>query len=289
MPEIRVKFALPFALRLSEGDYSTAAAGGPVRIGEGPIEETDPRTVVSATFPHADVADPVGIARLRRRDAEQLLRRTNHLLRWYRAVRRRADITELTRAQASPFRFEVIGGGGDPAWAADLEYEETGPTPRTLTVAQLTAEVQAGLATGTEPDVAVLFLLDAERALHQGRFREAVLFCWSTIDSVFNRKYNALANAGLAGEWADARAYFTGHIFGLRNKMSAGMHLLANRSLYREPDGLWGKLGDSYKRRNTIIHEGANATEDEATQALDVARRVVAIMNGIPVPGAAGA
>lgn len=72
----------------------------------------------------------------------------------------------------------------------------------------------------------------------------------------------------------------------MRSKMSAAMHLLAGRSLYREPDGLWDDLTESYKRRNAIIHEGATATEDQARQALDVARRVVAVMNAIPVPAA---
>ena len=114
------------------------------------------------------------------------------------------------------------------------------------------------------------------------------MFCWSTIDSVFNRKYDALAKAALAGEWADALAEFTGHEFGLRLKMSAGMHLLANRSLFREPDGLWEAMSTSYAKRNSIIHRGQNATEDEARQALDVARKIVAIMNGLQVPAAPG-
>jgi hypothetical protein len=127
------------------------------------------------------------------------------------------------------------------------------------------------------PDVRV-------RAIQQGRFREAVLFCWSTIDSVFNRKYDVLVNAGLAGEWADARKEFTSHDFGLRIKMSAGMHLFANRSLFREPGGLWDEMSASYTKRNDIIHRGFNASEDEAQQSLRVARRIVEIMNGIPAP-----
>jgi hypothetical protein len=89
-----------------------------------------------------------------------------------------------------------------PEWSTALEYEATGPQPVPLTVEQTTDAVRNGLLGGTEPSVAALFLLDAERALHQGRFREAVLFCWSTIDSVFNLKYDALVDAVLGGEWA---------------------------------------------------------------------------------------
>ncbi len=111
-----------------------------------------------------------------------------------------------------------------------------------------------------------------------------MLFCWSTIDSVFNRKYDQLAEAALVGEWAYARDFFTGHDFGLRNKMSAAMHLIANRSLFREPGELWANLSDSYGKRNRIIHQGENANEDEAVLALDVARRVVDLMNSIPIP-----
>jgi hypothetical protein len=147
--------------------------------------------------------------------------------------------------------------------------------------------VRNGLLAGTEPTVADLFLLDAERALHQGRFREAVLFCWSTIDSVFNLKYNALVDAVLVGEWAAGRDFLKDHNFGMRNKMSAVMHLIANRSVFREPGNLWHEMTESYNKRNDIIHRGENATEDDGNWALDVARRIVAVMDAIPVPAPA--
>ena len=154
-----------------------------------------------------------------------------------------------------------------------LEYEAPGPIPLALTVEALTNQVRDGLASGNDPDVDVLFLLDAEGALQQGRFRETVLFCWSTIDSVFNRKYDALVDHALETEWADARDFFKGLDFGLRNKMTGALRLLANRSLFGEPDNLWGRMSESYRKRNAIIHEGKNATEDEARQAIDVALR----------------
>jgi hypothetical protein len=206
------------------------------------------------------------------------------MLRWYRSVRQRADITELTRAQASPFQFELVGGGDAEGWTGPIEYDEVESTPLQLTVEQLSNQVREGLASGNDPNVDALFILDAQRALQQGRFREAVLFCWSTIDSVFNRKYDALVDVALAGDWADAREALKGMDLGLKTKMSAGLWLLAQLSLFREPGNLWASMADSYAKRNAIIHRGDNATEDEARQSILVAKAIVEIMNGIPVP-----
>lgn len=286
MPGIRISITLPYALRLTEGDYQTATAGETIRISAPSLEETNPQTLISATFDHDEITDPEERRRVRAQDADRLLRRTNRMLRWYRAVRRRADIVELTRAQASPFRFEVVGPGDPTGWIDPIEYEETGPTPLDLTVEELTDRVRDGLAGGREPDVDLLFLLDAERALHQGRFREAVLFCWSTIDSVFNRKYDSLVDAALADDWGDARTLFKSPDFGLRAKMSAGMRFVANRSLFNEPDQLWDRMSESYRKRNSIIHRGDNATEDEARRAIEVARTIVEIMKSLSIPPA---
>jgi hypothetical protein len=289
MPEIRISITLPYALRLTDGEYQTAQAGEAIRISAPPLlEETSPQTIVSATFQRDEIPDPNERQRVRTEDADRLLRRTNRMLRWYRAVRQRADITELTRAQASPFRFEVVGPGDPTGWIDPIEYEEVGPTPLILTGQELTDRVRNGLASGRDPDVDVLFLLDAERALQQGRFREAVLFCWSTIDSVFNRKYDSLVDVALADDWGDARAFFKGLDFGLKTKMSAGMRFVANRSLFNEPNNLWARMSDSYTKRNHIIHRGDNATEDEARQAIEVARSIVDIMNRIPIPPTTG-
>jgi hypothetical protein len=59
--------------------------------------------------------------------------------------------------------------------------------------------------------------------------------------------------------------------------MTAVMHLVANRSFFREP-GLWDELSASYDHRNNIIHRGESATEQQAELALSVARRVIAIV-----------
>ncbi len=284
MPDLRVSVILPYYLRLGEGDYQTAQGGEVIHMRPPILEESSPpRTPLWAPFSLEDSADPDVIQRLRARCAEQLLTRINRLIRWYRAVSRRADITELTRAQVSPFEFAAIEVAPSPEWLAPLAYEQP-PPPVHLDAVQTTAAVREGLGTGRDPGVAELFLLDAERALHQGRFREAVLFCWSTIDSVFSRKYDLLVRAALDEEWATGRDFFLGHEFGMRNKMSAVLHLVANRSLFREPDNLWQRMTTSYNKRNDIIHRGENATEDEAHAALDVARRIVTVMNAIPAP-----
>ena len=169
MPEVRVSISLPFTLLVAEGDYPTTAAGEIIRISAGPPEETGAQTILSAAFDHPDGENPAAIQSLRFQDADRLLRRTNRLLRWYRSVRRRGDITEMTQARASPFRFEAAEGV-DPAWTQPLEYEESRPVAAVISIAEITNAVRVGLASGADPPVDVLFLLDAERAIQQGRF-----------------------------------------------------------------------------------------------------------------------
>jgi hypothetical protein len=288
MPELQVSFILPYYLRVGASEYETGQAGEALQvIAPELLEGIAPQTRVFARFTHDDSADQNVIQRQKARDADNLLFRTNRLLRWYRAVTHRADMVELTRAQASPFTFVVMAGPADAAWGTPLQYEGAGQAPPAMTGEQITNRIRDALVTGNEPDVAELFLLDAERALNQGRFREAVLFCWSTIDSVFNRKFEALVKVVLAAEWADSRDFFTGVDFGIKNKMTAGLYLLAQRSVYREPANLWQSLVVSYTKCNRIIHHGQNANEDEARLAISVAQRIVAMMNGIAVPTAA--
>jgi hypothetical protein len=101
---------------------------------------------------------------------------------------------------------------------------------------------------------------------------------------VFNRKFDSLVDVTLAEDWGEARTVFKGLDLGLKTKMSAGMRFVANRSLFAEPENLWTRMSTSYSKRNHIIHRGDNATEDEARQAIAVARTIVRIMNEIPVP-----
>ena len=162
MPELQVSIALPYYLRIAQGKYETGQAGDSLRVVDPQLVENEPpRTSIQAHFTHADTVDANEIQRLKTRDADQLLWRTNRLLRWYRSVTHRADVLELTRAQASPFRFAVTADAADPAWNALLPFEGGGPVPLPLPPDELTGRVQAGLASGNEPDVAELFLLDA--------------------------------------------------------------------------------------------------------------------------------
>jgi hypothetical protein len=288
MPEVQVGFLLPSFLRVAAGVYRVGSAAETLEIvAPELVEGLAPRTQVRARFTHPETADRSEILGHKTRDANHLLERANRLLRWYRTVTHRAEMVELTRAQASPFQFALLTVDAPAIWALPLKYESTGPPPLDLPSTDVTERVRAGLASGSEPDVAELFLLDAELALYQGRFREAVLFCWSTIDSVFNRKYDALVNVVLAREWASAREFFTGPDFGLRNKMTAGMTLLGQQSLFHAAGDLWERMSQSYGKRNRIIHRGESAAEDEARQAIAVARQVVQVLNAIVTPSVA--
>jgi hypothetical protein len=167
------------------------------------------------------------------------------------------------------------------AWEEELSFESSPPKVLSEPSETITERVRTLLASGSEPEVADLFLLDAERAIHEGRFREAVLFCWSTIDSTFNREYDKLVDSKLDNEWAEAREFFKGVDFPLKKKMSAALYLVSGRSLFREPDDLWQRLSNSYNKRNGIIHRGESATEDDARRALEVALNVVKIMGAL--------
>ena len=185
-------------------------------------------------------------------------------------------------AGASPFRFLVISEAATtPNWESELSYPFDPPKALSQRSPTISVRVRALLASGNEPEVSILFLLDGENSLHEGRFREAVLFAWSTIDSTFNRKYDELVDSKLGEEWAEARDFFKGVDFGLRKKLSAALYLVSGRSLFRESGDLWQQLSISYNKRNGIVHRGESATEDDARRAIDVARRVVEIMSAL--------
>jgi hypothetical protein len=277
VPQVRVSFALPYRLRINPGDYPVGGGGHPLIV-----TQQAEQTHVSRLYEHADEADPDRQAELKARYATKLLRQVNRLLRWYRVKSQRPEFTDLTLAQVSPVVFDPSDGAPE-GWGAELRFESS-----PLLIAQeagadaLSPLVREGLASGTEPDVADLFLLDAASAIREGRYREAVLFCWSTIDSTFNRRYDQIVEQELAGEWEDGRNWLKDNYFGMKNKMTAVLFLLRGRSLFREPDHLWEDLNDSYRKRNAIIHQGALADEADAERALKVARRVVAFVRSLP-------
>ena len=303
MPRVQASIVLPYRLKLDAGPYPTGRSGQELEIHEvgprsgkastlapilvGPVSGSllpsfrRPKTMVSLVEALPETDDAEAQTESNARLADRLLLHTNRLLRAYRAITRDATITDLSRAEASPFRFRVLSGeAAAVAWESELIYEARLPKALMQPTRSITDRLHLLMASGSEPEVADLFLLDAESAIHEGRFREAVLFCWSTIDSTFNRKYDRTCRSeSSAGEWAEARDFFKGVDFGLKNKMSAALYLVSGRSLFREPGDFWQKLSTSYNKRNGIIHRGENAGEDDARAALDVARRVVEIMS----------
>ena len=165
------------------------------------------------------------------------------------------------------------------SWGNDLVFEAIPPAlPAAQNINSIAKAVKKGLASKNDPEVSRLFLLDAEQALRDGRFREAVLFCWSTIDATFNTKYEQLVDQTLVGEWAEGRNWLKDNRFGMKNKMTAVLFLMTGQSLSRDTGDLWENLGQSYKKRNRIIHTGETAQEADAELALSVARKVVEIM-----------
>ena len=278
---IRVTLLLPYLLRLPDGSYPTGARGASLDLAEQYVPEPNgsgaKRSAVSSVFEATDSAELEQQLALKNREADALLRQTNRLIRWYRSETRQAAVVEITRVQASPFVFRERDTKS--LWGSELAFEADPPSvPATSSVTSITRKVRFGMASSSDPEVAKLFLLDAEQALRDGRFREAVLFCWSTVDATFNTRYEWLVDQVLDGEWAAGRDWLKDTRFGMKNKMSALLFLTTGRSLFREPDDLWTNLATSYTKRNNIIHRGETAQEEDAEVALRVARKVVGLM-----------
>lgn len=289
MPELQVRITRPYILRIPSGDYEVNDRNETLRL-DGAIDPVEGKafSTVALRFVADDSSDTDYQKREKERAAKRLLAQTNRLLRWYRVLNEEAEVTELSFAQASPFEFGVVSPSAaeiQGGWLTEVVHEITSPARIRLPNEQLTQRLTECLATEREPDVPTLFLLDAEWATENGRFREAVLFCWSTIDSTFNRHYADLVDRALQGESEGVKDFFKGNTgqFSLRFRMTAGLHLVARRSLAREPDNLWQKLTSSYEKRNGIVHRGELATEADAKTALEAARKVVEIMEAIQI------
>jgi len=159
MATVRISIQLPYLLVLPPGEYPTPSVGGVVRLADGSVTNLDgtveARTDASALFDPPDVDDAEAQERRRQAEADRVLRRVNHLLRWYRVATGQAAIIELTRVQAGPFRFVVEGTGA--AWGGDapLEYEAASlPGPAKHSRASFGDTVRQGLGDGADPDVA---------------------------------------------------------------------------------------------------------------------------------------
>jgi hypothetical protein len=288
MTAVRIAINLPYHLNLPRGEYAIGSQGA-VFLARAISAGSDPvavQTRVLSVFDIPDEIDRESEYSIAVREAGRLIRRVNRLLRWYRQLASLPGILEITRAQVSPFEFDVVEsrllpGKSVQKWTLPaLDFEAEKPIPAQFATAEdLAASLRENLATAIEPNVAKLNLLDARHAKSVGRFREAVLLSWSVIDSSFIGKFETLVDKRLSGEWREARKFLKGHDFGLRHKMTTGLRLVASRSFYDEPNGFWDKLSKSYERRNAIIHEGAGADEDDAEQAIAVAHNVLDIID----------
>lgn len=274
---------LPYLLRLPDGEYDALRLSRVVQDadhGQPGLAYSE----VALPFDAEPDADDDTRQRIAARKMQELLLHTNRLLRWYRTITNQASVLEVTRVQLSPIRFLLADPGpeGPRAYHDELRYEPPIRQGIQLPLADLERRVRDGVAGGREPAVADLFLLDAEAAKDIGRFREAVLFSWSTIDSVFNTAYDALIQEQLVGERNESKEHLQGKAgeMPLRVKMTAMLRLLSGRSLFSD-QARWQALSVSYQRRNGIIHSGDSATEADAEQALVVARWVVEFMREV--------
>ena len=287
MANVRISIHLPYLVVLPPGEYPTPGVGGSVCLADGlvtnPNGASEARSEVSSVFDPSDAAGSDTQARKRQSEADLLLRRVNRLLRWYRVVTGHAAVIELTRAQASPFRFAVDGTGATWGGDAALEYEAASlPLLAKDSCANFGDAVRQGLAGRKDPDVAALNVLDARYALSVGRFRESVLLCWAAIDSTFVRKFKGLVAARLKDHWKEGHDFLNGPNVGLRQKMTVGLLLLNCPPLHTRPENFWNKLSESYDLRNKIIHEGQVAQERDAEEAIKVAQEIVQIVAELP-------
>jgi hypothetical protein len=285
MPRIRIQFLLPYALDLSDGDYHADHSGYVLILTLPPVANGMAKTLVASDLSLMHPVESDDRDQEMVEQADRLLTRVNRLLRWYRAVSRDPEVKELTRAQASPFEFVTLDADGLPTPEAHtLSFQEYEILKVPVEADEVIRRVRAGLISGFDPRVEELFLLDAHLAMLQGRFREAVLFSWSTIDTVFNRTYDAMIDNKLAGEWKEAVKSRKEFDLGLRTKMTAVLKLLCGKSLRDEPNDYWTNLSNSYKKRNGIIHAGETADEDDARIAIQVASRTVLVMRNLSKP-----
>lgn len=280
--EIEVAATLPYLLRLEVGSYSSLVDGRASQIVlqdiavMGNESAQEKRTQVSLIF-DSNVATDDDIQCLKTQKVEALLQHTNRLLRWYRVTTGRAEVTELARAQSSPYRFRVLGEDENlpSMWTEPIVFEAS---PLRFasgqTVESITQVVRGGLSGRHDPEVSELFLLDAEQTLREGRFRETVLFCWSAIDATFSQKYKFLIHNAVEGK-DEREAFVNFRNASMRYRMSAGLLFCTGQSLYEQPGDLWANLNLSYNKRNKIIHEGEFAQEADAVLSIKVAHQIV--------------
>ena len=213
---VEVAVVLPYRLSLATGPCPTPAIGGSVALAvvanSTPSHLDDEGVTRASSVISVDPAASLGaVIRGRTREAGRLLARVNQLLRWRRVTTGRPTVVELTRAQVARFTFDALTRATTWTDLGDLAFEPTRFAPAAAVMAdQVTEAVLGGMAGRSEPDVAALNLHDAEYAVSVGRCREAVLLCWSVIDSTFVRTFERLVDQQLPGEWPDGRKFLRG-------------------------------------------------------------------------------
>jgi hypothetical protein len=262
MSRVWVQVDLPYLLDLESGEYGEVEVLGPA----------GDATRVGMWF----TPDSAGAGEQYRR-ANHLLAETNRLIRLYRWTTRHAAVVELTLAQASPFVF--LDESRNRWGPSDGEYHHGAEPVDALPLLQpavVAGRVRALLAATAEPPVWHLLLLDAQVALDEGRFRESVLLAWSAIESCFSTHYDREVARRLGELSAEERKSLTGRDISLVNKMTAGFALATGRSLHTALGArVWRQRHATYKVRNSIIHEGAGASREQAHECLDFAQRLV--------------
>lgn len=282
MPIVRVSFTVPYLLALTKHSYKTGN-DNPSKITLQPIDSitwslapANIGMVASCTFKPADglSEDRKEAEKIKR--AKILLAEVNRLLRWYRAAHCSPDTTELTLAQASPVRFTIGEMPDETDWAPQFEREADAPIAQNSEdVAKANEAIASGFASEKqEPLLADLLILDANHAVQSGLFRQAILLSWAAIEGTFHSKFDQLVKEFLPGniEWKEGSEWLTDSRFGLRHKMTVGMRSVVGMSMYEiMGSDKWQEVGQSYKCRNNVVHNGFTATEEDARQAVQVA------------------
>ncbi len=210
MPRI-IAFCVPDSVRhsLIPGVYGDPFQDG-VRI-----EQTAATQLrVSRVFDVPETLAENEAERIRGAQARRLLRDLNRLIRWFRVLGQQPGLVELSLGKVGGVSF-AIESTRQPWGRIEATDERVSSA---VSLAAVAEDAQTFYSGGSEPPVEDLFLLDAQEALREGRFREAILFCWSVIDATFNNVFGKLVDAKLPNEWGESRAYMKSIDFPLRKK-----------------------------------------------------------------------
>lgn len=145
---IGVSLVLSYLLRLPNGNYPTGTESGFLDLLEiympGPNGSDTKQTAVSSVFEVGDFVELQPQLVIEKREAD-----------------RQAAVVEITRVQASPFVFTKKDIKS--LWGDELNFEADPPLVSSIqSAASGTRAVRSGMGGSRDPEVANLFLLDAE-------------------------------------------------------------------------------------------------------------------------------